>query len=233
MNDEPNLQKNRILPDDMFTIQDLETLKVVADPLRLQILNVLRGSPRPVKELAKALHLPQTKLYYHIDLLEKHGLIRVTSTRVVSGILEKHYQATAYKLTVDRALFWPAPSGPDDYQGLDVFLSAVLDYTHNDILRSVQAGLIDVGKGSVPERSLDIGRIWFRLTPEQVKTFRERLEALCIEYQTLSQQSPTDGTQFYEFLQAFYPTLEHSPSAREEQMGISQWKPSEGDNAGG
>ncbi len=224
MDDEPAPRKDRILPDDMFIIKDLDTLKVVADPLRLEILNFLRGEARPVKQLAKALHLPQTKLYYHMDLLEKHGLIRVTGTRVVSGILEKYYQATAYKLTVDRALFWMAPSAAGDYQGLEVFLSAVLDYTHSDIMRSVRSGLIDFGKKAAPERSLDVGRIWFRLSPEQVAAFQERLQALINDFQPPRLEEAAGNTQLYEFLLAFYPTHEHPP-AGEQQIGISQWTP--------
>src|ERR1043166_3085439 len=99
---------DKVRPEDFCMISDLETLKVVTDPLRLNIVNLLRGGPRTAKELATMLHLSQTKLYYHIGLLEQHGFIRVVGTRLVSGILEKQYQATAYKLSVDRRLFSPA-----------------------------------------------------------------------------------------------------------------------------
>jgi len=224
MGDPPGPLKQRILPEDMFTIGDLETLKVVTDPLRLQMLNLLRGQPHTAKELAKALHLPQTKLYYHIDLLEKHGLIRVVATRLVSGILEKQYQATAYKLTVDRALFWMAPSAAGQYEGLEVFLSAVLDYTHSDIMRSVRSGLIDFGKDAPADHALDIGRIWFRLSPEQVVALQDRLKALVQEFQPPHLAEAAEGTQLYEFLLAFYPTHEHPPVG-EQPMGITQWTP--------
>lgn len=216
-------------PRDMFKITDLETLKVVTDPLRLNILNFLRGEPRTVKELARALHLSQTKLYYHIGLLEEHQLIRVTGTRLVSGILEKQYQATAYKLTVDRTLFTPTGAAPTRYEGLEVFLSAVLDYTHSDMMRSVRAGLAVPSKDAPPERRLQVGRSWYWLTAEEARAFTDRLRALEEEFQRLHGDQPAEGAQLYEFLIGFYPTHEHSPAAREEQSSIDQWQPENGE----
>lgn len=218
-----------VQPRDMFIITDLETLKIVTDPLRLNILNLLRGEARTVKELAGALHLSQTKLYYHIGLLEEHQLIRVTGTRLVSGILEKQYQATAYKLTVDRALFSPTDATPTRYEGLEVFLSAVLDYTHSDMMRSVRAGLADPSKDAPPERKLQVGRCWLWLTAEEARTFTDRLEALEHEFERLHGDQPAEGAQLYEFLMGFYPTHEHSPAAREEQSSIDQWQPESGE----
>ena len=63
-------------PDDKFVINSLETLKVMADPNRLKILEEMIEGPRTVKQLASALETTATKLYYHINLLEEHGLIR-------------------------------------------------------------------------------------------------------------------------------------------------------------
>lgn len=76
-----------------------ETLKALADPLRLRLLSALMpGSAQAlpvmtVKELAAALGEPQTKLYRHVKQLEAAGLIQVVASRVVSGIVEQRYQA--------------------------------------------------------------------------------------------------------------------------------------------
>ncbi|HEY7346805.1 MAG TPA: helix-turn-helix domain-containing protein [Ktedonobacterales bacterium] len=214
-------RRDKVLPEDLFIISDLETLKVVTDPLRLNIVNLLRGGPRTTKELAKALHLSQTKLYYHIGLLEQHGLVRVVGTRLVSGILEKQYQATAYKLSVDRRLFSPAPTSAG-YEGLEVFLSAVLDYTHSDMMRSVRSGLAHFSDDAPPERKLNVGRRWFWLTAEEARAYLERLEALDDEFQRLHDDAPPEGAQLYEFLMGFYPTHERAPDAAPQQMGIEK-----------
>jgi DNA-binding transcriptional ArsR family regulator len=81
-------------------IDDVESLRAMADPTRLAILTTLMqpaDGDLPVmsaKELAAHLGESQTKLYRHIRQLESAGLIRVAATRVVSGITEHRYQAS-------------------------------------------------------------------------------------------------------------------------------------------
>jgi DNA-binding transcriptional ArsR family regulator len=191
-------------PEDIFMIDTLDTLKVVADPLRLRILELLRGQPHTVKQLAAALRTPLKKLYYHVNLLEEHGLIRVLSTRVVSGIIEKQYQVTAYRLSVDRTLLSPASEAQDD--GLDAFLSMILDQTKSEIKKSVRAGLVELGREkSMRERGLVLGRRWMRLSPERADAFLERLSELQNEFETPDVANEPDA-RFYEILLGFYQT---------------------------
>jgi DNA-binding transcriptional ArsR family regulator len=84
-----------------FVVETVAALKALADPVRLRIVLLSEDEPRTVKELAEALELPQTGLYYHVKLLLKAGILRVASKRMVSGIEEKRYQAVATS--------WPAP----------------------------------------------------------------------------------------------------------------------------
>jgi DNA-binding transcriptional ArsR family regulator len=79
----------------VFEIADVATLKAVADPLRMRLLMALDEGPLTVKELAAKLEVPQTRLYYHVRMLEQFGLLAVASTRLVSGIEERRYAATA------------------------------------------------------------------------------------------------------------------------------------------
>jgi len=86
-------------------IEDVESLRAMADPTRLAILTTLMepaNGDLPVmsaKELASRLGESQTKLYRHIRQLEAAGLIRVAATRMVSGILEQRYQASQRDLS--------------------------------------------------------------------------------------------------------------------------------------
>jgi DNA-binding transcriptional ArsR family regulator len=203
-------------PDEVHIIADVATLQVVADPLRLRILEQLRREPQTVKQLAAALAVAQTKLYYHIKLLEERDLIRVVRTRVVSGIIEKQYGVTAYRLSVERALLSPSAPAPDE--GLETFLSVVLDHTKGEIARGVRAGLIDLDKKSPGEGGMLLGRSWWRLTPEEAGEMTERMKAVAEEYINRHPEGSTaPGVQFYEMLLGFYAVAPPAPGTAEDE----------------
>jgi DNA-binding transcriptional ArsR family regulator len=201
-------------PEDVFLIDNLETLKIVADPLRLKILELLRREPHTVKQLAAALSVALKKLYYHVNLLEAHGLIRVASTRLVSGIVEKQYQVTAYRLSVDRTLL--APAAPANDEGVDAYLSLILDHAKSEIKKGVRAGQIDLAQKTMQRRGLVLGRRWVRLSPERADAFLARLKALEDEFEALPPASEGSDTQFYEILFGMYPTEPPGDAPRAE-----------------
>lgn len=91
-------------PQAVRVVDSVDMLKAMADPTRMAILATLMKTRQvmSVKELAAELGEPQTKLYRHVRQLEAAGLIRVASTRMVSGILEHRYQASQQDLTFGR-----------------------------------------------------------------------------------------------------------------------------------
>ena len=202
-------------PDDIFIINDVETLKVVADPLRLRLLDVLRRGPSTVKQLATVLEVPLKKLYYHVNLLEAHALIRVVGTRLVSGILEKQYQVTAYRLSVDRALLSLTTTPEPKQDNLDAFLSVVLDHTKSEIQKSVQAGLINPEHTSLWKGGLALGRMALRVSPYHAEALHARLVELSREFSALEADSRHGDLQSYEVLLGIYPTLPPPPATEE------------------
>lgn len=53
----------------------------LADPTRIRIFDLLCRGPNTVSELAEQIGLSPDRLYYHLDLLEQGGLVRLRSTR--------------------------------------------------------------------------------------------------------------------------------------------------------
>ena len=194
--------------DDIRTIDDLETLKVVADPLRLRIIEELRREPKTVKQVAERLGHVATKLYYHFRTLEEHDLIHVVDTRIVSGIIEKHYQTTAARLTVDRSLLasGAVAAGSELDEGLEVLLSVILDEAKTEIRRAVRAGLITLAPEMKDARALVLGRRWMRLSPDRMSELFKRILELQDEYEREDVASDEDAIA-WELLLGIYPTL--------------------------
>lgn len=85
----------------MYTIRSLDQLKILGDPLRKRLLEAFILTVGTTKQVAKSLGEPPTKLYHHVDALERAGLIELRSTRQNRGTLEKHYGAVAKAFRVD------------------------------------------------------------------------------------------------------------------------------------
>src|ERR1044072_9352831 len=90
---------------DVKVIDDLATLRLLSDPLRLQLIEALGAAPTTVKELARAMDMKPNRLYYHVNLLEDHGLVRVTQTRIVSRIVERTHALAAARFVASEALY--------------------------------------------------------------------------------------------------------------------------------
>ncbi len=120
------------------SVDNVDVLKAMADPTRLAILAALMKS-RPdlpvmsVKELAAELGEPQTKLYRHVRQLEAAGLIKVASTRMVSGILEQRYQACQQDLTMGRGFLH------EHADESEVAMQAVLDHYRDGFFTAFRA----------------------------------------------------------------------------------------------
>jgi len=129
-------------PQAEFVIQDIETLRAISDPLRIRLLELM-AQPQTVKEIAAQLGVGKTKLYYHLNLLEKHGIIRVARTRVVSGIIEKSYQVAAFSFRPAKELLLRGDEGKA--HGVAI-VESILDATRADLTHSLNTGQAALGE---------------------------------------------------------------------------------------
>lgn len=194
-------------PSETFVVEDLDTLKVLADPLRLKILELME-SPCTVKQVAASLDLPPTKLYYHINQLEKHGLIVVVETRIVSGIIEKHYQVAAYRIEVAEHLLSPGEGA--DPEGLTITVDSVLEDIRVSLHESLQSGIASTSENAEQgKRNVNMYSGRFYLTPEQIEAFNESITAIIEEYEKISeQQTEGDFASPYKVLYTTFPAFQ-------------------------
>ncbi len=194
-------------PAPKLRITTLETLKVFSDPLRQQIIEALLEGQKTVKQVASELDLAPTKLYYHVNLLEEHGLIRVTDTRIVSGIIEKHYQSAAHSFEINRPLLTPGQDSGDD--AIDAAIDAMIEPIRGDIHKAFKQGAIDMSDDSLPFQKLRMWRATSGLTPEQAAEFYRRLEALVAEFNIL-RDANVDEPQQWGLVVGIHPVA-HKP----------------------
>ena len=155
------------LPD-YKVITDLATLRVLSDPLRLRLIELLGVKPATVKALAIALGVKPNRLYYHVNLLEEHGLVRVTASRMVSGIIERTYGLVARHIAVDDNLAMPAELKRAMTDTILAVVGAELD----------QALQLDEA-GRPPSV---VGRMQLFLRPDERAGFEKKLSELLEEY---------------------------------------------------
>jgi DNA-binding transcriptional ArsR family regulator len=195
--------------DSSFVIGDLDTLKVISDPLRGQILEALVFEPMTVKQVAEKLGVAPTKLYYHIRVMEKHGLIKVVETRVVSGIIEKQYRATAPRLKVEPSLL--TSNSDTGKENINTVLLSTIETTREDILRSLQARYFELEEDT---RCMLISRQLSRFSDKFADEFCQRLDALLKEFSNANTDSA--DMQTYALTIAFYPSFYfHEPTSKE------------------
>jgi DNA-binding transcriptional ArsR family regulator len=191
----------------IFVIKDLETLRVIADPLRPQILELLVHDAHTVKQVAEKLGLAPGKLYYHFSLLEKHGLIEVAETRQVANMIEKLYRATASEIDLEPSLL--SFSTDQGKESIHTLLTSALDSTREDLQRSLQARAYNLERGAKPRpRKAFVKRGLSRIPDELADEFSERLLALIDEFESLDDPPRAEGEalQSYALTVAFYPS---------------------------
>jgi len=182
----------RVLDEsEIFTIDDVATLKALAEPLRMRVLMILDEGDLTVKEMAARLGVPPTRLYYHVKILEDFGLVRVASTRMVSGIEERRYATTAKSWGVSDSLL----SNP----AISDVLKAMFDLARVEIMLALAAGGPPPGdaEGTVPM----LQSTKAHLTPEEVREFNRSLYELV---ETYTRRERRAGTTEYHATFAIY-----------------------------
>lgn len=193
------MTKRTKAPSDEILISDVEQLKAISDPLRLRLIEIASddpGRPWTAKALAERLGTKQTKLYHHLGLLEERGFIRVAATRMVSGIQEKRYQATARSFRVDRALL----AGGDPVSAVSGAIDAMFDKVRLELVAGLERGELNLDPDSPDRTRMGLWATHARLSPASVKRVMRLINRLA-EVDSLDEP---DGIE-YGLLVGFYP----------------------------
>jgi DNA-binding transcriptional ArsR family regulator len=195
-------------PEDEFIIHDLETLQLAADPLHLQLLTTIRDQSKSIKQVAAELQLDQVKLYYHFNLLESHGLVKVVMERKVRHLVERFYRIRAYRLRVEEQLL-SIGSRPEENAN-EQMLVYVFDKAKTKLRKGLEGGWIEGENSQQPQRRFIAQRNSLRLPPEEARLFFEKMTALSRQFQE-QLDSPGSYGDWYDFVLAMYPLKDSTP----------------------
>lgn len=163
-------------PADVYWIEDEETFELLADPTRLEIIELAMVA-RSVTEIAEAMRVPRTRLYHHVKLLEGSGMIAVAETRQAGALTEKIYQTAAKSFQPSEKFLENAPPR----EQADAVISSILGSTRTDFVRAVDEGLVRLGDPT-KKRTVSLSRRLMRLRPERLHQLVDELEALLDRY---------------------------------------------------
>ncbi|MEZ4662848.1 MAG: helix-turn-helix domain-containing protein [Caldilineaceae bacterium] len=191
-------------PASELWLRDVETIKVFADTLRLKIIKLME-EPATVKQVAEALDIPAAKLYYHINLLQKQGLIQVVGHNLETGIVEKIYQVTARQFK----LVNPLIAGSDfPAEAASALFSNMLEETAQNFLHALAQR--DASEGEPPRHPF-LSKKEFRLTDAQLTTFHAQLAALIQQVTALGAENVDKDEPQFELTLVFYKSTGGTP----------------------
>jgi len=141
-------------------------LRALAHPLRLRVLELFAERPRTTMQVAEQLGQPPTRLYHHVNALQRAGLIRVRERRPNRGTVEKWFE-------VVRSLVPVADLRPRDLAAVHRPLQALAMAALEQARRELSSALARPGgRRPLAVRVVAIG------SPARVAAIRRRLVAL-------------------------------------------------------
>ncbi len=179
----------------VHVLTELDQVKVLADPLRLKILEALCEEARTTKQVAEVLEEKPTKLYHHIEALERTGLIRLEETRQKRGTLEKYYRTIAHSFRADERLFdlGPEPGDPASWQELG---ASLLDTAAAEVRKL---------EGTPEETGAMIAGLRIRAGVSQIAELQRQLEEWIESVQELEEWEADEERADFRLALAFYP----------------------------
>ncbi|WP_072725121.1 winged helix-turn-helix domain-containing protein [Tepidibacter thalassicus] len=89
---------------DILVLRDIEEIKAISHPYRIEILEAFGDEPLSAKQLSELLGEPHAKINYHIKTLLNAGILDLVEEKVKSGIIEKYYLPKAKMVVIDKSI---------------------------------------------------------------------------------------------------------------------------------
>lgn len=159
---------------DVLVLRDLEQIKAISHPYRIEILESFEDSSATAKQIADKMGEPHAKVNYHIKTLLKVGILELIEEKVKLGIVEKYYLPAARTFVIDRNIM-----NASEKTVLDSINQASLSIFENiskDFYKAVEIA----DEKEHPKKILHYNDYY--LTLDEVIEFQEKVKAVMQDY---------------------------------------------------
>ncbi|WP_082406776.1 winged helix-turn-helix domain-containing protein [Bacillus sp. JCM 19041] len=125
---------------------NLKQQKVISDPLRTQIIQLLDEKPMTPKQTADRLNKNPGTIYYHIQQLFKHAILEIDHVSTEKGIVEKYYKSKA-------TLFKSPGDGNEDFHSKSQVFLTMSEELLEAMNYDIQELFFDYAKKAMEETS--------------------------------------------------------------------------------
>lgn len=87
---------------DVLVLRELEGIKAISHPYRIDILESFDSEPLSAKQLSEILNESHAKINYHVKTLYRAGILDLVEQKIKSGIIEKYYLPTAKRIVIGK-----------------------------------------------------------------------------------------------------------------------------------
>lgn len=149
---------------DTMKIHKLEQIRLLSDPLKLQLIQAFAEGEKTTKQVAAELNQGVTRLYRHVDALHEAGLLEIAREKPKRGTVERTFRAVARRFEADRRLF----TDQENTESLDAV---------RDMLRASEDELLGaiMQHGGDGESEAVFLRIRCKRSPEKIEELRRML----------------------------------------------------------
>jgi DNA-binding transcriptional ArsR family regulator len=184
--------------DEEKVLSTIEEIRAVSDPYRVRILGCFRslGEPATVKQVADRIGEVPANVHYHVKKMERLGILRLTHTKEVNGIIAKYYEPTARKFTI-KGSGEDSPVSDAMLSEAQKLIASGYDESKRIFLESMENKNLSEREGQICVKSL-------HLTPGEYKELENDLAGLLDKYSC--RKEAAEGTAQYHIFISMIPT---------------------------
>ncbi len=185
---------------DQGKIKSLQQIRAMAHPIRMRLLEAFSHGPATAKQVAEQIGEPPTRLYHHVNVLKRVGLIKLVKTNEKRGTTEKYYRTVADQFVVDRSLFDMKSGGKEVLSRLQRMTFGIFEDAMTEIRESLASRRMQAkGKGG----DFVFAHTHINATPAQIVALQKKINDL-IKQQGLAKREK--GSVRYGAVLALYRT---------------------------